>query len=50
MYTPGIPVILLYNFYIEGGLVNRLRGIVVSVVYNPDTKIVEVGGPYILCD
>jgi hypothetical protein len=50
IYTPGILVILLYNFYIEGELVNRLQGIAVSVVYNPDTKIVEVDGPYILCD
>jgi len=48
MYIPGILVILLHNFYIEGRLVNRLRGIAVSVVHNLDAKIVEVGSPYIL--
>jgi hypothetical protein len=41
-------IILLYNFYIEGELVNGLRGIAVSVIHNSDAKIVEVGGPYIL--
>jgi hypothetical protein len=48
IYILSILVILLYNFYIEGELVNRLRGIAVSIVYNLDTKIIEVSGPYIL--
>ena len=50
MYTLGMPVILLYNIYTKGGLVNRLRGTVVSVVHDLNTKIVEVSRPYILCD
>ena len=50
MYTLGILVILLYNIYTEGGLVNRLRGIVVSVIHDLNTKIVKVSRPYILYD
>ncbi len=50
IYILSIPVILLYNVYIEGGLVNRLRGIAVSVVHDLNIKIVEVSRPYILYD
>jgi hypothetical protein len=50
MYTPGMPVVLLHNIYTEGGLVNGLRGTAVGVVHDPNAKMVEVGGPYILCD
>jgi hypothetical protein len=50
IYTPGIPVLLLYNIYILGRLVNGLRGTAVSVVHDLDTKIIEVSSPYILCD
>jgi hypothetical protein len=50
IYTLGMPVLLLYNIYTLGRLVNRLRGIAVSVVHDPDTKIIEVSSPYILYD
>jgi hypothetical protein len=50
MYTLGMPVMLLHNVYTEGGLVNGLRGTAVGVVHDPNAKMVEVGGPYILCD
>jgi ATP-dependent exoDNAse (exonuclease V) alpha subunit len=50
MYTTGMPVVLLNNMYTPGGLVNGLRGKAVGVVHDPNAKMVEVGGPFVLCD